>query len=98
MYSWFQTFAVFCMLYVIFWVIPRRLNCICRRFGTQMLLLCQTIHSKLTEEYRKQFDKKTLSTSSYGDSVMGIWIFDDNIEMRRMEKAEVDFFRDTKRE
>jgi uncharacterized membrane protein len=25
-YYWFQTFAVFCMLYVFFWVIPRRLN------------------------------------------------------------------------
>jgi hypothetical protein len=32
--SWFQTFAVFCMLYVFFWVIPRRLKFICRRFGT----------------------------------------------------------------
>jgi len=35
--SWFQTFAVFCMLYVFFWVIPRRLNFICRRFGTLCL-------------------------------------------------------------
>jgi hypothetical protein len=34
LYSWFQTFAVFSMLYVFFWVIPRRLNFICRRFGT----------------------------------------------------------------
>jgi hypothetical protein len=33
-YSWFQTFAVFWMLYVFFRVIPRRLNFICRRFGT----------------------------------------------------------------
>ena len=32
--SWFQTFAVFCMLYVFFWAIPRHLNFICRRFGT----------------------------------------------------------------
>jgi hypothetical protein len=32
--SWFQTFAVFCMLYVFFLVIPRRLNLICQRFGT----------------------------------------------------------------
>ena len=31
---WFQTFAVFWMLYTFFWVIPRRLNFICRRFGT----------------------------------------------------------------
>jgi len=35
--SWFQTFAMFCMLYVFFWVIPRRLNFICRRFGTLCL-------------------------------------------------------------
>jgi len=32
--SWFQTFAVFRMLYAFFWVIPRRLNFIRRRFGT----------------------------------------------------------------
>jgi hypothetical protein len=36
-YSWFQTFAVFCMLYVSFRVIPRRLNFIYRRFGTLCL-------------------------------------------------------------
>ena len=35
--SWFQTFAVFCMVYVFFLVIPRRLNFICRRFGTPYL-------------------------------------------------------------
>ena len=33
-YSWFQTFAVFWMLYAFFWIIPWRLNFICRRFGT----------------------------------------------------------------
>ena len=33
-YSWFQTFAVFWMLYVFFWAVPRPLNFICRRFGT----------------------------------------------------------------
>jgi hypothetical protein len=31
MHIWFQTFAVFSMLYVFFWVIPRRLNFICWR-------------------------------------------------------------------
>jgi hypothetical protein len=31
--SWFQTFAVFCMLYVFFWAIPRRRNFIWRRCG-----------------------------------------------------------------
>ena len=34
---WFQTFAVFWMLYAFFWVIPRRLNFICRHFGTLCL-------------------------------------------------------------
>jgi hypothetical protein len=33
----FQTFAVFCMLYVFFWVIPRSPNFISRRFGTLYL-------------------------------------------------------------
>ena len=32
--TWFQTFAVSWMLYAFFWVIPQRLNFICRRFGT----------------------------------------------------------------
>ena len=36
--SWFQTFAVSCMLYVFFWVIPLRLNFIYRRFGTLCLM------------------------------------------------------------
>jgi len=30
---WFQTFALFWMFYAFFWVIPRRLNFIYRRFG-----------------------------------------------------------------
>jgi hypothetical protein len=33
-YSWFQTVAVFWMCYAFFWVIPWRLNFICRPFGT----------------------------------------------------------------
>ena len=37
MRSWFQTFAVFWMLYASLWVIPRRLNFMCRRFGTLCL-------------------------------------------------------------
>jgi hypothetical protein len=37
LHPWFQTFAVFSMLYVFFWVIPRRLNFLCRRFGTLCL-------------------------------------------------------------
>jgi len=35
--SWFQTFAMFWMLYAFFWVIPRRMTFICRRFGTHCL-------------------------------------------------------------
>jgi hypothetical protein len=35
--SWFQTFALFWMLYAFFWVIPWSLNFICRRFGTLCL-------------------------------------------------------------
>jgi len=35
--SWFQTFTMFCMLYVFFWVIPWRLNFMCRHFGTLCL-------------------------------------------------------------
>jgi len=35
--SWFQTFAMFWMLYAFLWVIPQRLNSICRRFRTLCL-------------------------------------------------------------
>jgi len=35
--SWFQTFIMFWMLCAFFWVIPRRLNFICWRFGTLCL-------------------------------------------------------------
>jgi len=34
-YILFQIFALFWMLYAFFWVIPRRMNFIYRRFGTQ---------------------------------------------------------------
>jgi len=36
-FSWFQNFAYFLMLNSFFWVIPRRLNFMCRRFGTLCL-------------------------------------------------------------
>ena len=36
-FSWFQTFAVFWILYVFFWVFPRRPIVVCRRFGTLYL-------------------------------------------------------------
>jgi hypothetical protein len=37
LFSGFQTFAMFWMLFYLFWVIPRRLNFFCRSFGA----LCQ---------------------------------------------------------
>jgi hypothetical protein len=36
-FSWFQTFSLFWMFYAFLRVIPRRLNFICRRFGTLCL-------------------------------------------------------------
>jgi hypothetical protein len=44
--SWFATFAVFCMLYSFFWVIPRLLNFMCRRFGTLF-----NLHRRCKEEF-----------------------------------------------
>ena len=38
LHSWFQTFAVFWIYYVFFWVFPGRLNYIFRRFGILYLL------------------------------------------------------------
>jgi len=53
--SWFQTFAVYWMLCAFFWVIPRRLNFICRRFRTLCLFhlhrqvgACRMNHSTST--------------------------------------------------
>ena len=48
-YSWFKTFAVFSVLYAFFWVIPRRLNFICRRFGTLCLF---HLHRQVGVEWR----------------------------------------------
>jgi len=36
-YSWFQTFAMFWMLYAFFWVIPQHLNFTCQPFETLCL-------------------------------------------------------------
>ena len=45
LYSWFEIFALHWMLYSFFWVIPRLLIFICRRFGTTCLFLVPTQHS-----------------------------------------------------
>jgi len=36
-HTWFQTFALFWVLFAFLWVIPGSLNFICRRFGTHCL-------------------------------------------------------------
>ena len=48
--SKFQAFAMFCMLYAFFWVIHRRLEFICRRFGSLYLfqLHRQVVVSRMT--------------------------------------------------
>jgi len=48
-YFLFQTFAVFWMLYVFFWVIPRCLNFICQRFGTLCLFHLHTTYKNGTD-------------------------------------------------
>jgi hypothetical protein len=45
--SWFQSLAMFCMLYVFFWVIPRHPKFICRHFGTLCLF---HLHRRVGEE------------------------------------------------
>ena len=65
-YSWFQTFAMFWMLYAFFWVIPWRLNFTCWRFGTlyqfqlhrQVGMKYDWIWEKLEYLYRKRFGLK----------------------------------------
>jgi len=49
-YFWFQTFALFWMLYAFFWVIPRHLNIICRLFGTLCLF---HLHRPMKMEQRE---------------------------------------------
>ena len=44
--SWFQTFAALWMWYSFFWAIARRLNFLCRRFGT----LCSIFIGRLNKE------------------------------------------------
>ena len=65
--SWFQTFAVFCMLYVFFCVIPRRLNFICRRFGTLCLFHLQSVPKRRHIKFRRRriTQKKTYNKGHY---------------------------------
>jgi hypothetical protein len=49
--SWFQAFDVFWMLNAFFWAIPRRLNVICRRFGTFCLFHLHSMKIKHVEKF-----------------------------------------------
>jgi len=70
--SWFQTFALFWIVYAFFWVISRRLNFICRRFGTLCLF---HLHRQLSVDwlgwemlrylYGKRFGSKTFSSQTF---------------------------------
>jgi len=46
-YSWFQTFAMFWMLYYFFCMIPRRLNLTCLCFGTICYILISGVSRKI---------------------------------------------------
>jgi hypothetical protein len=45
--SWFQTFAMLWVLHYFFLVIPRCLNCICRRFGTLCSIFIGRVNCKI---------------------------------------------------
>jgi hypothetical protein len=52
------SFAVFWMLYALFWVIPRRLNFICRRFGTLYLFHLHSTHTALPMKMEQSVPKR----------------------------------------
>ena len=64
-YYWFQTFAMFCVLYVFFWLSPRRLNFICRRFGTLCLFHLHRQVGKFTYLPMKMEQTECSETSVY---------------------------------
>ena len=60
--SWFQTFAVFWMLYSLHWVIPLRLNFTCRRFDSP----CQfRLHRRCKQEEYDLYSLWDLTNSVY---------------------------------
>jgi len=66
--SWFQTFAMFCMLYAFFWVIPRHLNFICRRFRTLCLF-----------HLHRQVGAEGLGLRNFGVSIWEkVWLENDS--------------------
>ena len=66
-FSWFQTFAVFWMLYYFFWVIPHCLNFVCQHFGTPSLFHLHTYPPMKMEhtECSKTLEYKIQMPGSY---------------------------------
>jgi hypothetical protein len=71
------------MLYVFFWVIPRRLNFICRRFGT----LCPIFIGKCSETsaYKIQtpgnYPEENVQHTEHGESLKSITVTMPKIKM-----------------
>jgi hypothetical protein len=58
-YSWFQTFALFLMSYVSFWVVSRRLVFKCQRFGSTKYRLAYEDGTDRMFRRRETTQKKT---------------------------------------
>ena len=70
----FQSFAAFWIYYVFFWVVPRRLNYICRRFGTLYLF---HLHRHLL---MKKEQIECSETSAYKTQTPGNYPKENNIK------------------
>jgi len=72
-YSWFQTFALIRILYIFFWVFPRRQIVVGRRFGTLYQFHLQTVHPAFEDGTdtgfrnvcQKQFDAGEIPRRKY---------------------------------
>jgi hypothetical protein len=65
----FQTFAVFWILCVIFWVFPQRLIIECRRFGTVYLFHLQRLDMKCPTTCRSQWPRGR----RHGSAAAALW-------------------------
>ena len=77
---WFQTFAMFWLLYVFFWVIPRCLNFMCWHFGRHCLfdlhrwvgVKYDCIEKSWSNLYRERFGSKIAWSSRKEDDRLGV--------------------------
>ena len=88
----FQAFAVFCMLYAFFWIITRRLEFICRRFGTLCLfhLHRQVDVSRMNQDkkwYGKTFSRTISYPSSFYSHLLAYEDGTDSVPKRRHIKS-----------